>query len=140
MKNGFILTMPINKINGLTPMNKLVQCQEEFQKEGTSMHLVEFWKHSLCWTCSRQSNHQCRPLLNPIRTCKRRSVCVILHWSIPSALFFNTIIEFELVAHPVYSPNLAISDYHLFRSMAYSLRGRHFTNIDVERLPRIFCI
>lgn len=36
----------------------------------------------------------------------------------------------ELLPHPAYSPDLAPSDYHLFRSMAHFLRGRHFTNLD----------
>lgn len=39
----------------------------------------------------------------------------------------------ELVEHPAYSPDLAPSDYHLFRSMAHFLRGRTFANLqDVE--------
>lgn len=39
----------------------------------------------------------------------------------------------ELLPHPAYSPDLAPSDYHLFRSMAHFLRGRRFVNInDVE--------
>lgn len=35
---------------------------------------------------------------------------------------------FELMPHPAYSPDLAPSDYHLFRSMAHFLRGRKFNN------------
>jgi histone-lysine N-methyltransferase SETMAR len=34
----------------------------------------------------------------------------------------------ELMPHPAYSPDLAPSDYHLFRSMAHFLRGRRFDN------------
>ena len=34
----------------------------------------------------------------------------------------------ELLPHPAYSPDLAPSDYHLFRSMAHFLRGRRFEN------------
>lgn len=37
---------------------------------------------------------------------------------------------FQLLPHPAYSPDLAPSDYHLFRSMAHFLRGRCFNNLD----------
>ena len=36
----------------------------------------------------------------------------------------------ELLPHPAYSPDLAPSDYHLFRSMALFLRGRNFENFE----------
>ena len=36
----------------------------------------------------------------------------------------------ELLPHPAYSPDLAPSDFHLFRSMAHFLRGRNFNNIE----------
>lgn len=35
----------------------------------------------------------------------------------------------ELLPHPAYSPDLAPSDYYLFRSMAHFLQGRRFNNI-----------
>lgn len=39
----------------------------------------------------------------------------------------------ELMPHPAYSPDLAPSDYHLFRALAHFLKGRHFhTQADVE--------
>ena len=39
----------------------------------------------------------------------------------------------EILPHPAYSPDLALSAYYLFRSMAHHLRGRSFTNVkDVE--------
>lgn len=45
----------------------------------------------------------------------------------------------ELLPHPAYSPDLAPSDYHLFRSMAHFLRGRNFNNLnDVENGCRTF--
>lgn len=40
----------------------------------------------------------------------------------------------ELLKHPAYSPDLAPSDYHLFRAMAHFLKGRNFDDIqDVEK-------
>jgi transposase len=36
----------------------------------------------------------------------------------------------EVLPHPPYSPDLAPSDYHLFRSMAHFLRGRQFDDED----------
>lgn len=39
-------------------------------------------------------------------------------------------LKWEILSHPPYSPDLAPSDYHLFRSMAHSLKGRHFVNFE----------
>jgi len=36
----------------------------------------------------------------------------------------------ELFLHQAYSPDLAPSDYHLFRSMAHFLRGRRFDSLE----------
>jgi len=39
----------------------------------------------------------------------------------------------DLQPHPAYSPDLAPSDYYLFRSMAHFFCGRNFSNVkDVE--------
>ena len=35
---------------------------------------------------------------------------------------------YDLLPHPPYSPDLAPSDYHLFRSMQHHLKGRRFHN------------
>ena len=39
-----------------------------------------------------------------------------------------------LLPHPPYSPDLAPSDYHLFRSLAHYLQGRKFDNEDALKL------
>ena len=40
---------------------------------------------------------------------------------------------FELLPHPVYSPDLATSDYYPFRSMCHFLMGKKFNSVtDVE--------
>jgi histone-lysine N-methyltransferase SETMAR len=45
----------------------------------------------------------------------------------------------DVLPHPAYSPDLAPSDYHLFRSMAHFLRGPRFETIEqVERSCREF--
>lgn len=36
----------------------------------------------------------------------------------------------QLLPHPAYSPDLAPSDYHLFRAMAHFLKGRSFKDLD----------
>ena len=40
----------------------------------------------------------------------------------------------ELLPHPAYIPDLAPSDYHLFRSMAYFLNGRNFENFQALKV------
>jgi hypothetical protein len=41
--------------------------------------------------------------------------------------------DIELLPHPVFSPELELSDYYLFRSMAQFLRGKKFQSVvDVE--------
>ena len=44
----------------------------------------------------------------------------------------ETIMElgWEVMAHPAYSPDLAPSDYHLFRSLEHSLREQSFENVE----------
>ncbi|CAD5233672.1 unnamed protein product [Bursaphelenchus xylophilus] len=42
----------------------------------------------------------------------------------------KTLDAIELFPHPAYNPDLAPSDFHLFRSMAHFLRGRSFNDLD----------
>lgn len=39
----------------------------------------------------------------------------------------------EVIPHPAYSPDLAPSDYYLFRSMAHYLQGKSFQNVEEVR-------
>ena len=39
-------------------------------------------------------------------------------------------LKLDLLPHPLYSPDLAPSDYHLFRSMAHGLAGLHLANFE----------
>lgn len=39
-------------------------------------------------------------------------------------------LKWDLLPHPPYSPDLAPSDYHLFRSMAHGLAGLHLANFE----------
>ena len=42
--------------------------------------------------------------------------------------------EIELLSHAAYSPDLALSDYHLFRCMAHFLHGRNFENFETVEM------
>jgi [histone H3]-lysine36 N-dimethyltransferase SETMAR len=39
-------------------------------------------------------------------------------------------LKWEVLPHPPYSPDIAPSDYHLFRSMAHGMSEQHFTKCD----------
>ena len=39
-------------------------------------------------------------------------------------------LNWEVLPHPAYSPDLASSDYHLFSSMGYALAERHFDSYE----------
>ncbi|GFV40681.1 mariner Mos1 transposase [Trichonephila clavipes] len=40
---------------------------------------------------------------------------------------------FGILPHPLYSPNPAPSDYHLFASMGHALAEQHFSNFEEVR-------
>jgi len=52
---------------------------------------------------------------------------IVLH-AIAITLKKHMELEWEVLPHPAYSPNLTPSDYHLFRSMQYALEDTHFHN------------
>ncbi|GFX26524.1 mariner Mos1 transposase [Trichonephila clavipes] len=39
-------------------------------------------------------------------------------------------LKWEVLPHPLYSPDIAPSDYHLFRSMAHGLADQHFRSYE----------
>ena len=43
---------------------------------------------------------------------------------------------FQCHDHPPYSPDLALSDYHLFPGLKKQLKGRHFRSIQRSLLPQ----
>ena len=47
----------------------------------------------------------------------------------PVKTYLETL-KWEALPHPLYSPDVAPSDYHLFRSMAHSLAHRHFRSYE----------
>ncbi len=53
-----------------------------------------------------------------------------------SKIVTEKIAEFgcKLLPHPPYSPDLAPSDYHLFRSLSNYLRGKNFKNEEVLKI------
>jgi len=42
-------------------------------------------------------------------------------------------LNWEVLSHPAYSPDLAPSDYHLFSSMSHALAERHFNSYEDVR-------
>ena len=68
--------------------------------------------------------------------CARRHGKVILHHdnapSHTAKVVKNTLksLNWEILSHPPYSPDLAPSDYHLFASMGHSLAEQRFANFE----------
>jgi len=45
-------------------------------------------------------------------------------------------LKWEVLPHPPYSPDVAPSDYHLFRSMAHGLADQHFRSYEEVKMDR----
>jgi len=51
------------------------------------------------------------------------------HVAAPIKTYLETL-KWEILPYPPYSPDIAPSDYHLFRSMTYGLSEQHFTSYE----------
>lgn len=51
------------------------------------------------------------------------------HVAAPVKKYLETL-KWEVLPHPPYSPDIAPSDYHLFRSMQHALADQHFSKYD----------
>ncbi|GBP21333.1 Mariner Mos1 transposase [Eumeta japonica] len=51
------------------------------------------------------------------------------HVAVPVKNYLNTL-DWEVLPHPSYSPDIWPSDYHLFRSMAHTLSEQRFTSYE----------
>ncbi|EGI60642.1 Mariner Mos1 transposase, partial [Acromyrmex echinatior] len=51
------------------------------------------------------------------------------HVAKPVKTYLETL-KWEVLPHPLYSPDIAPSDYHLFRSLAHSLCEQKFTSYE----------
>jgi len=69
---------------------------------------------------------------------KRHDKLISLHDNAPSHTstmvqnYLETL-NWEVLPHPAYSPDLVISDYHLFSSMGYAFAERHFDSYEDVR-------
>ena len=52
-----------------------------------------------------------------------------LHVAKPVKTYLETL-KWEVLPHPLYSPDIAPSDYHLFRTMAHDMAGQRFTSYE----------
>ena len=51
------------------------------------------------------------------------------HVAAPVKIYLETL-KWEVLPHPSYSPDIALSDYYLFRSMTHGLSEQHFTSYE----------
>jgi len=76
---------------------------------------------------------QLKDILKEKRRGKVTKGVLFLHDSVPAHRALATqkklaYLGFQCLNHPPYSPDLAPSDYHLFRGLIKQLKGRHFSS------------
>jgi len=68
---------------------------------------------------------------------KRHDKLIFLHDNAPlhTSMVQNYLetLNWEVLLHPAYLPDLALSDYHLFSSMGHALAERHFNSYEDVR-------
>ncbi|UYV77993.1 SETMAR [Cordylochernes scorpioides] len=87
-----------------------------------------------------QQMHSLREALNEKRPewREKHNKLILQHDNAPAhnaTVVKNTIkdLGWELLPHPLYSPDLAPSDYHLFTSLGHALKNQEFSNSDILR-------
>jgi len=55
------------------------------------------------------------------------------HVAAPVKTYLETL-KWEILPQPPYSPDIASSDYHLFRSMTHGLSEQHFTSYEDTKI------
>ena len=115
-------------------------------KEGFVISLVGLQRNCLFWTLTTQPNDQFCCLhwtINEIKQCnwrkaaridKSKKYCIQYDNARPhtSLVTRQKLLElgWDVLPYPPYSPDLAPSDYFLFRSLQNSLNGKNFNNDD----------
>ncbi|GBP24659.1 Mariner Mos1 transposase [Eumeta japonica] len=59
------------------------------------------------------------------------------HVAVPVKNYLKTL-DWEVLPHPTYSPDIAPSGYHLFRSMAHALSEQRFTSYEDTKIGLIW--
>ncbi|UYV73335.1 hypothetical protein LAZ67_10002767 [Cordylochernes scorpioides] len=87
-----------------------------------------------------QQMHSLREALNEKRPewREKHNNLILQHDNAPAhnaTVVKNTIkdLSWELLPHPLYSPDLAPSNYHLFTSLGHALKNQEFSNSDILR-------
>ena len=144
MKNGSFSTTQNAKNHGLILANHQYRLQSEISTVTKQCSVFGgIWKVSCIMSClnrrkqSPPSVHQQQlECLNDNLMQKRPSIAsnrrkvILLHDNARPhvAIAVKQILidlEWEVLPHPAYSPDLAPSDYHLFRSMQHALEDTH---------------
>ena len=129
--------------SGSVPVNlPKSSLKKSVRPQSNVLCLVEFWRCDSLRVCSKRTCSRCGSLFSTTGTglwnfeaeipalVSRNRVLLQQDYSRPhTARTTMTKIQelkvIELLPHPAYIPDLALSDYHIFRSMVYFSRGSH---------------